>query len=371
MTAGTQKKNGKKVAIIGARGYSGLDLARLLLNHPEAELTACFGHEGTFQLSDYLPEPAAKGVAMLSLKDVEATLPKLDVIFLATPTEASLELAPKILSAKNASTSVIDLSGAFRFQAGSQAEREAKFEAWYKTKHTAANLNATYGLVPFVKPPKAEKALVSNPGCYATAVLMGIIPLLKAKAIQANTLVVDAKSGTSGAGRKANEAQLFTEVEGECLPYRVGKHQHLPEVMEWAEAYSGTAIDPFFTTHLLPVRRGIIASIYAELAPNQTAKDVEQAFQAAYKDYPLAKITRIDAKEQSQNGLSPALSLSLKRAVGTARVHLSYQVVGKKLYLFSLIDNLMKGAASQAVENFNQLYDFPANLGLDAMEGTL
>lgn len=361
----------KKVAIVGARGYSGLELARILLRHPEAELGACFAHDHSFQLADYLPEAEAKKVPVYPLADLEEMLPSLDCVFLATPAEASLELAPKILAHAKSNASVIDLSGAFRLQAGTEAERSAKFELWYKAKHNAQKelSTASYGLVPFQKQLKGPKALISNPGCYATAVLMGIIPLLKEKVIEPKSLVIDAKSGTSGAGRKAAEGQLFTEVDGECLPYRVGKHQHLPEISEWAEAFSGAAIDPFFNTHLLPVRRGIIASMYANLAGGKTAADVKSAFEKSYQNYSLAKLTQLDAREQQD--LSPALSLSLKRVSGTARVHLSFQVVGDKLYLFSLIDNLLKGAASQAVENFNVLHDYPAALGLDTMEGQL
>jgi N-acetyl-gamma-glutamyl-phosphate reductase len=347
----------KKTAIVGARGYSGLELARILLKHPEAELAACFAHDHSFALSRYLPEQAAEAVPVFPMRNLASMLPSLDTVFLATPAEASLELAALILDAPNTQANVIDLSGAFRFQNGTEAERQARFELWYKTKHSQQRA-ATFGLAPFAPPVKTGKALVANPGCYATAALMGIIPLLKGKVIQPQTIVIDAKSGTTGAGRKAAEAQLFAEVEGECLPYKVASHQHLPEIQEWAEAFSGTKIDPFFTTHLLPVRRGIVASIYAELAPGKTDDDVAAAFSAAYKNYPLARV----------NG---ANALSLKKVTGSARTHLSYTVSGTKLYLFSLIDNLLKGAASQAVENFNALHDYPFALGLEALEGTL
>jgi N-acetyl-gamma-glutamyl-phosphate reductase len=371
MTNVSKIKNAKRVAIVGARGYSGLELARILMKHPEAELVACFAHDSSFALSDYLTDSSAVDVPVFPLKDLESVLPNLDCVFLATPAEASLELAKKILEHKDSKASVVDLSGAFRLQAGTEAEKAARFELWYKTKQTAPEhlANASYGLVPFARPVSGDKCLVSNPGCYATAVLMGIVPLLKAKAIKASTLVIDAKSGTTGAGRKASEGQLFAEVDGECLPYRVGKHQHLPEIIEWAEAFGGQAIDPFFNTHLLPVRRGIIASMYAELQSGADANVVGEAFASAYRNYPLARVTRLDSKEPQD--LSPALSLSLKKVSGTARVHISYQVIGQKLYLFSLIDNLLKGAASQAVENFNSLHDFPVALGLDGMEGQL
>jgi N-acetyl-gamma-glutamyl-phosphate reductase len=352
-----EKNRKKKVAIVGARGYSGLELARILLKHPETELAACFAHDHAFSLSDYLTEQAAETVPVFPLRSLASMLPNLDTVFLATPAEGSLELAPLILDAPNTQANVIDLSGAFRFQNGTEAERQAKFELWYKTKHPQQR-TATFGLAPFAQPVKAGKALIANPGCYATAALMGIIPLLKAATIQPQTLVIDAKSGTTGAGRKAAESQLFAEVEGECLPYKIASHQHLPEIQEWAETFTQTKIDPFFTTHLLPVRRGILASIYAELAPGKIEHDVAAAFNQAYKNYPLARI----------NG---ANALSLKKVAGSARTHLSYKVSGNKLYLFSLIDNLLKGAASQAVENFNVLHDYPYALGLEALEGTL
>jgi len=361
----------KKVAVVGARGYSGLELVRLLLQHPEAELAACLANEASsFSLADYLPEHAAAKVPVLPLSRLEELLPSLDTVFLATPAEASLELAPRLLAG---GVHVIDLSGAFRLQEGSEAERSARYELWYKAKHPhpALTAQAVYGLVPFQKKPLAGrgKTLVSNPGCYATAVLMAITPLLKAGAIEPASLVIDAKSGTSGAGRKASEAQLFTEVSGECLPYRVGRHQHLPEISEWAKAFSGRAIDPFFNTHLLPVRRGIIASVYASLAPGKTAADAASAYAEAFAGYPLARVTQLDAAASGQ--LSPQLALSLKRVTGTARVHIGFQAVGTKLYVFSLIDNLMKGAASQALENFNLLHDLPAATGLERLEGTL
>jgi N-acetyl-gamma-glutamyl-phosphate reductase len=353
----------RRVAVVGARGYSGLELCRILLRHPEVELAACFANEKPFSLAEYLPEAGAAEVPVLPLADFATSLSGIDTVFLATPAEASLELVPQAL----AHCSVVDLSGAFRLQSGNGP---ARFAEWYKAKHSAPELlfEATYGLSPFAAPGEGDRQLVANPGCYATAVLMALVPLLKAGVIDAGKIAVDAKSGTSGAGRKGAENLLFTEVEGECLPYRVGRHQHLPEIQEWAEFFSGQAIDPFFCTHLLPVRRGILASVYAELAPGKGQVEVAQAFSAAYAGYPLARVTAI---EGGQGNIHPALALSMKRVVGSARVHLAHQVNGNKLYLFSLIDNLLKGAASQAVENFNRKNDWPVALGLAELEGTL
>lgn len=342
--------NGKKlkVGIVGARGYSGLDLARILLKHPGAELTACFANEKSFALSDYLPEAAADQVAVVPLTEIEQM--GLDCVFLATPAEASLELAPRLSGKMN----VIDLSGAYRLTA-------SEYPKWYHFEHTSPTLleKAAYGLAPLSSPKGAK--LVSNPGCFATSVLMALVPLLRTGLIDPATITIDSKSGTSGAGRKAAENLLFTEVDGDCLPYRVGKHQHLPEIIRYAKTLGGVDIDPHFVTSLLPVRRGIISGIYASLRDGVTMEDVTEAFEAAYAGYSLVKFGPIQA----------AKGLSLRQVVGSARTHIRYEVVGEKLYLFSLIDNLLKGAASQAVENFNRLYDFPVDLGLEDMEGVL
>jgi N-acetyl-gamma-glutamyl-phosphate reductase len=340
--------NKKRVGIVGARGYSGLDLARILLKHPGAQLTACFAGEKSFALSDYLPEAAAEQVPVVALTEIEQM--GLDCVFLATPAEASLELAPRLSGKMN----LIDLSGAYRLTA-------ADYPRWYNFEHSSPALleKAAYGLAPLSSPKGAK--LLSNPGCFATSVLMALVPLLRTGLIDPTKITIDAKSGTSGAGRKAAENLLFTEVDGNCLPYRVGKHQHLPEIIRYAKALGGVDIDPHFVTSLLPVRRGIISGIYADLRDGVTVEDVTEAFESAYAGYSLVKFGPIQG----------AKGLSLRQVVGSARTHIRYEVVGEKLYLFSLIDNLLKGAASQAVENFNRLYDFPVDLALEDMEGVL
>ena len=166
------------------------------------------------------------------------------------------------------------------------------------------------------------------------------------------SIVIDAKSGTSGAGKKASEAMLYTEVDGECLPYKVGKHQHYPEIQEAISRHTGLELDAHLTTSLLPVRRGIIAGIYAKTKASE--KEIANAYAKAFEAYPLARVQK-----------DPP---SLKRVVGTARTHISFTKEGEKLYLFSAIDNLMKGAASQAIENLNRLIDRPLETGLNHLE---
>ncbi len=334
----------------GARGYSGLELARVLLPHPHVELTHCFA-TSEFKLSDYLSNPKARSISCL--RDSEIMKNLADVIFLATPAEVSLKLAPQILQAGKV---VIDLSGAFRL-------KKNDYKKWYGFEHTEEQhlANAHYGLTAWAGPGKGEK-LIANPGCYATAISMALIPLLKNNLISMDSIVIDAKSGTSGAGRKAAENLLFTEVQGECLPYKVGRHQHYPEIIETIEKFSGKKIEAHMTTSLLSVRRGIIAGIYAQLNTGFSIQDVEMAFSQAYSDNVLVNFASL----QKETAL-----LSLKKVVGTAKTHISYEVEGNRLYVFSCIDNLLKGAAGQAIENFNRISDLPIYTGLTHLEAII
>ncbi|MBC7743143.1 MAG: N-acetyl-gamma-glutamyl-phosphate reductase [Bdellovibrionaceae bacterium] len=350
------KNNKKKITccIVGARGYAGLELARLLLRHPNVDLKFCFA-TSEMNLSHYLNTESAKNVVCLLDKEIMSHLT--DVVFLATPAEVSLKLAPQILASGK---KVIDLSGAFRL-------KENDYQKWYGFEHTEPTLlaNALYGLLPWVGPSKNEN-LVANPGCFATAVTLALIPLLKDFVIDSENIVIDAKSGSTGGGKKAAENLLFTEVDGECLPYKVGRHQHYPEIVEAIKNFSGQKIEAHFTTSLLPVRRGIIAGVYGRLAAGKTIEDVENAFQKYYGDYTLVNHGRLSSAIAKSNAL-----LSLKKVVGTAKTHISYEVEGNKLYLFSCIDNLLKGAASQAVENLNRIADLPLTTAVNRMEALI
>lgn len=327
------------VSIVGARGYSGLELAKLLLDHPAVQLTHCFATK-EFKLSDEILHPQASSVTCLTDDQVLTNLT--DIVFLATPAEVSLHLAPKILAQGK---KVIDLSGAFRLQ-------NSDIQKWYGFTHTEPALlkEAQYGLVPYCGATTAR--LIANPGCYASAISLALIPLLKHDLIEPDSLVIDAKSGTTGAGRKAGENLLFSEVDGECLPYRVGKHQHLPEIQETVQTFSGRAVSPHFVTHLLPVKRGILASIFATSKTKDVA-EIAKAFDAEYAGYPLVR-----------HGRDISKLARLANVVGTPFTNISYELTENKLYLFSTLDNLLKGAASQAVENLNRLLDRPLTFSL-------
>lgn len=341
------------MSVIGARGYSGLELCRLLLRHPRVKLTHAFATQA-FSLSEELfPDSAAK-VQCLAESEVMDNLT--DVVFLATPAEVSFKLAPQILAAGK---KVIDLSGAFRL-------RKTDPTPWYGFAPSKELLaQADYGLVPIAKPVSSGPKLVANPGCYATAIALALIPLIQERLIDADSLVIDAKSGTTGAGRKASENMLFSEVADDCLPYRVGRHQHLPEIQEAVEAATGVLVQPHLVTHLLPVPRGITAAIFAKPLVSEVSA-VAAAFDKHYGDYKLLR-----------HGPQVSKLASLRRVVGGPNIHISYELVetrdvvgsvSHKLYVFSVIDNLMKGAASQAVENLNRILDLPVHFSLGTSE---
>jgi N-acetyl-gamma-glutamyl-phosphate reductase len=193
------------------------------------------------------------------------------------------------------------------------------------------------------------------------------LPLLKRGLLKPETIVIDAKSGTSGAGRKASEELLFTEVDGECLPYRVGHHQHLPEICQYVSELADVTIDPLFTTHLLSLRRGILSGIYARAAEGVTELDLSAAYAEDYSSYGLVEWGSL----RERTSRAAAFNLSLKRVVGTALTRLQFQLEGDRVYLFSLIDNLIKGAAGQAIENFNRLQNLSLDTGLKELEGIL
>jgi N-acetyl-gamma-glutamyl-phosphate reductase len=336
------------VLLVGARGYAGQELARLLLAHPSARLEFCLkSDDAAFRLDDYVSAPGADAVETLAPGQLDAHAGRFQVAFLATPAEVSVELAPRLLAQ---GCKVIDLSGAFRL-----APEQAS--SVYGVR-SALLSEAEYGLVPFAKGKPAR--LIANPGCYATSILLALIPLLRAGLIEPETLVIDAKSGATGAGRKAAERLLFSEVDGECTPYKVAGHPHHPEIVRFAGQFAETVIDPTFTPHLLPIRRGLLSNLYARTRPGVTGARIAEAYAEAYSHYPLVRF-----------GAFAEGGLSWRRIEKSPDCEIRYSLERGKLSVFSLIDNLMKGAASQALENFNRLLGIPPETGLPSSLGEI
>lgn len=338
----------RHIAVIGVTGYTGLELASLLLRHPEAEKTTFYVRDpkGAHCLSQLFPQFRGWGeapVKQLSLDDILASTA--GTAFLATPHEASAELAPALL---DAGLRVIDLSGAFRFSAAET------FSRWYKlpTPHASRLGEAVYGLPEISNGALASAKLIANPGCYATSVILALRPLSEAGWIDpAQSVVCDCKSGATGAGKEPRRDLQFAEVDENFRAYNLFSHRHTPEIVEHAHLPESQVV---FTTHLLPIARGILSTIYVSLAEARTPAEVESLYRQSYAGRPLVRIW-------------PAGSLpELQHVVKTNFCDLGFvlDATGKRLIVVSCLDNLGKGAAGQAVQNFNLTLGLAEQTGL-------
>lgn len=331
------------IGIVGARGYAGLELVKAALKHPHMDLTACFSRDSSWDPAQDIAELTPGQVPVLPLDDLETT--DLETLFLATPVDVSMALAQT-----SRAKVVIDLSGAFRLPVGT-------FETAYHTTHHVPDLieDAAFGIAPFSNEGVGAANLIANSGCYVSSVLMALLPLARAGIGVLPHPVIDAKSGVSGAGRAPKEYLLLSEMQGNFYPYKVGRHQHRPEIIYQLKSLGDLSIDPRFTTQLLPTHRGISTAIYAETTEPVAAADVAAALEAAYGNYPLARWT-----VNEEDGRL----LHLAKVAHTPYTHLSYFVEGTQLTVFSVIDNLMKGAATGAIENWNVRHGLTAEEGL-------
>ena len=329
------------VGVIGASGYSGLEASRILALHPHVELRLLGSDK-------WAGETAARRAGLAGAAGKLKYVPQEQMVqlarecaavLLATPADGSLKLTP-ILQAFG--VKVIDLSGAFRLR---NAELYPKH---YGFEHTQADLlsKAFYGLPELSRTP-AGTALVANPGCYPTAAALALLPLIEAGAVK-GPFIVDAASGVTGAGRKATEEMSFGEVDEDFRAYRVLRHQHQPEIAQTL----GREVT--FTAHLLPVRRGILATCYARAAGEP---DLKEIFLHKYASCPFIEV--LDSPDQ----------VSLKGVVGTNKCQVAVATDGATVVVISAIDNLIKGAAGQAVQNLNLAMGWPETAGLDTLRG--
>lgn len=346
------------IGVVGASGYSGIELCRILTAHPGvdvrfvasdrwegATVKARTGIGGAVGPLAYVPNARA-------LKAAEGCT----AVLLATPAEASMQLAPALLER---GVKVVDLSGAFRLSDPAAYPRHYGFE------HRASALleRAVYGL-PELGDRKAiaSARLVANPGCYPTAAAVALVPLLRAGLLAEESIVVDASSGVSGAGRQATEAYSFCEVADDVRPYKVLRHQHTPEIAQSLARAAGKPVRMTFTPHLLPIKRGILCTASARLASGIGAGAPAEALRAAYRDEPLIEV--LDTPEQ----------VSIARTVGTARAAVAVSTTDSgfdpgRVVVVSSIDNLLKGAASQAIQNLNLMLGFPERTALEPAPG--
>lgn len=337
----------KRVAVVGATGYAGAELTALLARHPHVELAAVYASENSkpIPFSAVHPSlirmtgPAVEPFALAKLLDSKA-----EVVFLATPNEVSAELVPALL---DNGLRVIDLSGAFRLA------EPGDYPKWYGFDHPNPALlqKAVYGLTEFCNGDLANAQLVANPGCYPTAILLALRPLTYL--INRDQLIVaDAKSGVSGAGKKSDLSYSFSELAGNFKAYGVGKHKHEPEIRN--QLHLGDKAALVFVPHLLPVVRGLLATLHVSFVRPVTAAELTENYQRAYGNSEFVRVL-------------PAGTLpEMRDVVSTPYAEIGFQLLngGTRAVIVSVIDNLLKGAASQAVQNFNRMNGFDEKEGL-------
>jgi N-acetyl-gamma-glutamyl-phosphate reductase len=339
----------KRVAVVGATGYAGFELAQLLLRHPKIQKPTFYLREASSHvkcLTEIFPRLRGWGEAPCKTLSVEAIAEsKAATVFLATPHEASLELVPQLL---NAGLRVVDLSGAFRFH------NPQTFTQWYKLPAPPRDLaeEAVYGLPELYADQLPDARLVANPGCYSTSAILALRPLVESGWIaRERGVVCDCKSGASGAGKEPKRELQFVEVDENFRAYGLFTHRHTPEVTD----HTGIdGEDIVFTTHLLPVARGILSTIYVWLSETHTAEEVEGLFRHYYAGRPMMRIW-------------PAGKLpELQHVVNTNFCDIGFALdpAGRRLAVVSCLDNLGKGAAGQAVQNMNAMLGIEEGTGL-------
>lgn len=340
-----------KVAIIGASGYTGVELIRLLSNHPEIEITAVTSEQSAGKsIAEVFPSLSGVFEKTLEHISIEVIAQKADLVFTALPHQKAMDYVPKLLEIGK---KVIDLSADFRIKDA------ATYGAWYE-EHKAPELlkEAVYGLPELHRTEIKNARLVANPGCYPTSAILALAPLLKNGLIEASSLVIDSKSGVSGAGRSATQDTHFIEVNEGFKAYKVGEHRHTPEIEQELSLLAGSQITVSFTPHLLPINRGILSTIYASLISQESGvrsqEELNDLYDEFYKDerfvrvYPKGSFPNINNVKGSN-----FCDIGIKLDKRTNRV-----------VIISAIDNLTKGAAGQAVQNMNIMYGFPEDTAL-------
>lgn len=336
-----------KASVIGATGYAGVELLRLLDGHPEAEIAVITSESSTgtaiAAMYPHLSGRIEKNLA--SMKDIEAIAAESDVIFIALPHGHAMKIGKELRGGK---TKIIDLGGDYRF-------RDYKvFEAWYNMKHEDPEAHAVYGLTELYRDQVRGADLVANPGCYTTCSILPMVPLLKYGLIEHQGIIIDAKSGTTGAGRSLKAGSMFCAVNESFKAYGVTTHRHTPEIEQIYSEFAGEPVVIQFTPHLLPLDRGILATCYAQLKEGVTDSQIEEAYQAMYgKEF----FIRLRGK-----GGYP----ELKNIRASNYVDMGWQTDKRtgRIIVMSCLDNLVKGAAGQAVQNMNVMFGIDETAGL-------
>jgi len=338
-----------KVGIVGGTGYTGVELLRLLANHPQVSLTVITSRsEAGREVSDVFPNLSGHVDLAFTPPSIEA-LRDCDLVFFATPNGTAMQFAASLLAED---VRVIDLAADFRL-------RDVElWQRWYGMEHTAQELlqEAVYGLPEVNREAIAAARLVANPGCYPTAVQLGFLPLLENGMVDARTLIADAKSGISGAGRSAKLSNLYGETADNFKAYGVFGHRHQPEIRQGLHDVAGSDIGLTFVPHLTPMIRGIHATLYAQLKPGVDA-DLQSTFEKRFCDEPFVEV------------LAPGSHPDTRSVRGSNYCRLAVHRNGQDgtVVVLAVIDNLVKGAAGQAVQNMNIMLGIPEATGLSGI----
>ncbi|MFD0680822.1 MULTISPECIES: N-acetyl-gamma-glutamyl-phosphate reductase [unclassified Paenibacillus] len=337
-----------RAAIIGSTGYGGVELIRLLLSHPNVEITSVISSSSAgAPIADGYPHLNQIMLDKLDGIDIDEIKQKADVVFIAAPHGVAIELAPKLL---DAGLKVIDISGDFRLQSGEV------YEKWYK--HKAADPayveKAVYGLSEVFADEVRGSDFISNPGCFPTATLLGLVPLISNGWADLSSIIIDSKTGVSGAGRGLNLSSHYSEVNENLSAYKVNKHQHTPEIEQVLSRVAGEEVVVTFTTHLVPMTRGILSTMYVNLKEKHTEDEILEMFKQYYEG---RRFVRIRSK-----GKWPAT----KEVWGSnyCDIGVSLDERTGRLTVISVIDNVVKGAAGQAVQNLNLMMGWDEGAGL-------
>lgn len=336
------------VGIVGASGYTGVELARILASHPEVRLTVATSRQYAGKpLAEVFPNLRKRVDILCENLTVEALVERADFFFCAVPHKTAMDIVPRLLAAGK---KVVDLSADFRIHDA------AVYEAWYQPHSSPQFLaEAAYGLPELYRDTIAGARLTANPGCYPTSIILAITPLLRAGLIDADTLIIDSKSGTSGAGRAANVGTLFCEVSDGFKAYKVGgTHRHIPEIEQELSHAAGRPVTITFTPHLLPISRGILSTIYATLTEAGKHADLQALYEQTYGDEPFVRVLPSGAVPATQH----------VRGSNCCDIGFQHDPRTGRLIVMSAIDNIVKGASGQAVQNMNLMNGFAETTGL-------
>lgn len=335
-----------KAGIIGATGYAGIELCRILINHPKVTLSGVgsVSFEGK-KISEVYP--ALNGVCDLVCESTEKVIEKSDVIFACVMHGLSQDLAKECADSGKV---FIDLGADFRLDSAND------YKEWYDGDfaHLDLHKKAVYGLPELFRNDIKNSKIIANPGCYPTSIALGLFPALNSSLVSTNGIVIDAKSGVSGAGRSLSETTHYPNCNEAFAPYKIASHRHTPEIEQTLSKISNKDVRVLFVPHLLPINRGIISTIYAKIEENVSKADIRKAFEKEYKNENFVRVLK--------DGCVANLRDVKHSNFCDISIHIDDRT--NTLVVVSAIDNMVKGASGQAVQNMNIIFDLPEDMGL-------